>query len=89
MAEYTISWQEAIHSEMANNNDTGPIISCTLTEQELDVRFDPSYGGTNGKPFTAWTSSHVYFPICYDGAEWCGSAPRHPCAEALNHQGGG
>ena len=39
-------------------------------------------------PFTAWTETRVFFPIVYDGSEWCGSAPRHPCNEAMEHQGG-
>lgn len=61
---------------------------CTLTEEGLDKEFDAGYGGENGEPFTAWTSERVYFPCCYDGSEWVGSAPRNPCDEATGHQGG-
>jgi hypothetical protein len=65
------------------------IIACTLTEEELGREFDNGYGGEEGMPFTAWSETRVFFPICYDGSEWVGSAPRNPCNEATPHQGGG
>ena len=34
------------------------------------------------------SANWVYFPICYDGAEWVGHAPRNPCDIAMEHQGG-
>ena len=61
----------------------------TLTEEELEAEFDDGWGGTQGAPFTAWGERYVYFPIQYDGAEWVGSAPRNPCDEKTEHQGGG
>lgn len=57
--------------------------------QWYERRFDNGYGGTDGDWFTVWTEARVYFPGCYDGAEFVGSAPRHPCAEATQHIGGG
>ena len=65
------------------------IIECTLTTEELHRNFDAGFGSEEGSYFTAWSDSWVYFPICYDGAEWCGSAPRNPCDIAMKHQGGG
>lgn len=65
------------------------IIACTLTPEELDVKFDNGWGGTEGEPFTAWSETRVYFPVCYDGAEWVESAPRNPCDEKTEHVGGG
>ena len=65
------------------------IIECTLSEADLHEEFNDGFGGTEGKPFTAWSENWVYFPICYDGAEWVGCAPRNPCSEAMDHQGGG
>ena len=85
----TATWKEQIQQEMERHGDSGPLIACTLTEAELGVAFDDSYGLPHGAPFTAWTAARVYFPIVYDGAEWAGSAPRHPSNEALEHQGGG
>lgn len=61
------------------------------TETWLDVEFDSGYGTEEGCAFTVWTHDWVYFPICYDGAEWVGSVPRHPYtpgAGPLRHQGG-
>jgi hypothetical protein len=68
--------------------DDDEIIACTLTEEEMDIEFDGSFGTSKGKPFTAWSETRVYFPVVYDGAEWVGSAPRNPCGEATKHQGG-
>jgi hypothetical protein len=68
--------------------DTTPVVACTLSEHELDVVFYAGFGGCEGEPFTLWTEARVYFPVVYDGAEWCGSAPRNPCEEKTAHQGG-
>lgn len=54
----------------------------------LDVEFDDGYGGTEGPAFTLWTKDNVYFPVCYDGAEWVCSVPRNPCDVASTHVGG-
>jgi hypothetical protein len=64
-------------------------LTTTLNEKELNSKFDNSYGGTKGIAFTAWGPEYVYFPICYDGAEWVGFAPRNPCDIKMHHQGGG
>lgn len=61
----------------------------TMTEEEMAKNFDSGYGGTEGCPFTVWTKSRVYFPICYDGAEWVGSMSRNPDGKPTDHQGGG
>ena len=63
-------------------------LTITPSDLDLDKEFDCGYGGVEGKPFTAWSDDTVYFPLCYDGAEWIGSAPRNPCEKALGHQGG-
>jgi hypothetical protein len=55
----------------------------------LLVRFDSSYGGTNGPKFTAWGLKRVYFPAQYDGSEWVASVPRNPCEQVTDHVGGG
>lgn len=65
------------------------IEACTLTEDELNQRFDNGFGGTNGASFTVWTKNTVYFPICYDGSEWVGSVSRNPDGKPTDHQGGG
>ena len=64
------------------------IISCTLSDSELNVEFDCDYGHGEGKPFTAWSENYVYFPVVYDGAEWVERVPRNPCNEATEHVGG-
>ena len=83
----TKSWRQMIEHERAAHKD-GPIIASTLSDAESDLMFHVGYGGENGKPFTAWSERRVYFPCCYDGSEWVGSAPRNPCDEPTAHQGG-
>ena len=63
--------------------------SCTLSDGQLTTQFNNDYGSKKGVPFTAWTARTVYFPVCYDGAEWVGSVSRHPDGQATEHQGGG
>lgn len=83
------SWRAMIREEMDIHNDSfDNVEGCTLTEEELDSDFDGGFGVAEGKPFTLWTLARVYFPVVYDGSEWVGSAPRHPCAETTAHQGG-
>lgn len=78
-----ITWRQAIR-EVTNERIVASI-------GDLDQSFNDGFGGENGPPFVAWTETLVLFPICYDGAEWAGSAPRNPTdsSEALEHQGGG
>jgi hypothetical protein len=84
----TDTWRELIAREMSSRGESwADIVACTLTGTELDEMFDSGFGCSEGKPFTAWTKEHVYFPACYDGSEWCASVPRDPCLEATEHVG--
>lgn len=96
------TWRELITETMKENGDTWEdVIDFKLSkgayrwggedkrEPSLDESFDSGYGGEEGCSFQLWTKNNVYFPICYDGAEWCGSASRNPNGKALDHQGGG
>lgn len=65
------------------------LTATTLSEDELNAKFDSSYGLYEGKPFTAWTINWVLFPVGYDGAEWVGWAPRNPSDIKTKHQGAG
>jgi hypothetical protein len=58
-------------------------------QEIIDYDFSDSYGGEEGFSFTAWSKDKVYFPVCYDGAEWISWVPRNPCDIATTHQGGG
>ena len=78
------TWRKLIEEKL----DGDVLIASTLTEKEMDVEFHNGYGGSEGKPFTAWSETRVYFPVVYDGAEWVGRAPRNPCDEACPHEGG-
>ena len=89
MSDQNTNWENLITEEMANHGEVwGDVEHCTLDRDGLLVRFYSGFGGADGKPFTLWTKTRVYFPVVYDGAEWVGSAPRNPCDEATRHQGG-
>lgn len=84
-----VCWHDLLKEIMVEQSDD---FDSRIVYQEIDTmlnKFDDSYGGTEGQPFTAWGKKNVYFPICYDGAEWIGWAPRNPCEIAMEHQGGG
>lgn len=84
------TWRKEIERALFENNEEwASIVSCTLSDKELDCEFDSGYGGVNGKNFTLWTKNHVYFPCSYDGAEWCDSVPRNPNGKKTCHKGGG
>lgn len=81
----TIEWE----SEDDSADSTVQGATDPADETWFNAPFDGGYGSPEGCPFTLWTVDFVYFPICYDGAEWVGSAPRNPRNEASGHQGGG
>ena len=83
------NWKETLEKRMAYNGESwGDVEANTLTEQAMVREFDCGFGGVEGTPFTLWTKNHVYFPICYDGAEWVGSVSRNPDGKPTQHQGG-
>jgi len=83
-------WKSLITEEMNNHDDSwDSVVSCTLTEEELSKSFDEGYGWIEGKPFTVWTKTRVYFPAVYDGMEWVGSVSRNPDGNPTQHVGGG
>lgn len=83
------NWKEMIEFEMKGHQETfEDVVECTLSEEQLVKNFDCGYGGTEGEPFTVWTANRVYFPICYDGAEWVESVSRNPDGKPTPHFGG-
>lgn len=86
--EQKTCWSDLIRAAMDLCNDS-ELIAGTLSDKELDEEFDAGYGFTEGKPFTAWSATHVYFPANYDGKEWVASVPRDPCGFSTPHIGGG
>lgn len=85
-----MSWKSMISEHMKEFGESfDDLVECTIDDEELSREFYDGYGGEEGSPFTLWTNNRVYFPVCYDGAEWVGSAPRNPCNESCRHFGGG
>ena len=83
-------WKSLITEAMTVHDDSWDnVVSCTLTEEELCEFFDEGYGGPEGKPFTVWTKTRVYFPAVYDGLEWVESVSRNPDGNPTHHVGGG
>lgn len=86
MEKHGETWEDAVSSVLGPrwrySDDTAPEVL------SFDTEFDCGYGGSEGARFTVWTANRVYFPVVYDGAEWCGSVPRNPSTEATEHVGG-
>ena len=83
------NWREDLTGALSLNGETWADVEAhTLTDEQLDARFDHGYGGTEGAPFTLWTKKRVYFPGQYDGAEWVASVARHPDGKPTDHVGG-
>jgi hypothetical protein len=87
MADTT--WRAHLDDAMHCGGDAGPVEAYAPNEEAFDVQFDDDFGGADGPHVLAWTATHVYFPVQYDGSEWIGSAPRHPQAQGQPHVGGG
>ena len=84
----TTTWRKLITNEMEEHHDAWEnVVSCTLNDDLLDVSFYANYGDPEGAPFTLWTVTRVYFPVVYDGLEWCASVARHPDATPTEHVG--
>lgn len=88
MSEKITSWYKLLSKAMEYNGENihDADFFCTLTPEELRKEFDMDYGAPEGRPFTAWGKNWVYFPLCEDGKEWVGSAPRYHCHISLDHQ---
>lgn len=84
------TWRELIQKEMKKNNDSFDNIEFSISREEnwLDLDFDRGYGFKEGPPFSLWTKTRVYFPVTYNGSEWCSSVPRNPSEEIIKHIGG-
>lgn len=84
------NWKMMLKEVLAANGESwDDVVANTMTEEEMGKEFNNGYGCTNGCPFTVWTKTSVYFPVCYDGAEWVGSVSRNPDGKPTDHQGGG
>lgn len=82
------TWRTKLKSACKATGDNFDELTMTLSEEELDTRFDDGYGGSEGVSFTAWGDNWVYFPAVYDGSEWIAWVPRNPCDKKTNHIGG-
>jgi hypothetical protein len=84
------TWKELLEDALKERGEElADLEANTLTDADMAKEFDSGYGSTEGLTFTAWSAKTVYFPICYDGAEWVGSVSRHPNGKPTEHQGGG
>ena len=81
------TWRQMFVDVLRITGDSLDDLTLTLTDAELDVEFDCSYGGAEGKPFTAWSERYVYFPASYDGSEWIAFVSRHPDGKPTEHIG--
>jgi len=85
------TWRKLISETMAECEDGWENLESHAppTNEWLDEEFDDNYGREEGCPFTLWTRGRVYFPACYDGAEWVASVARNSNGVPTYHIGGG
>ena len=82
------TWRKLISLHFRTFRDSWDFLeTCTLSEAELDKTFDNNDGFKEGKPFTLWTKSRVYFPACYCGEEYVFSVARNPDGIPTDHIG--
>lgn len=81
------TWSALLKTARDDAKDESAIVAVAPSPDALEVRFDDGYGGPEGPQVLIWTETHVYFPVCYDGAEWLGSAPRNPVGEGQGYVG--
>jgi hypothetical protein len=73
---------------LADRAGDEPIVAYAPDEATFDIEFDDGFGGANGPDVLAWSTTRVFFPVVYDGAEWIESAPRNPVPAGQEHVGG-
>ncbi len=81
------TWRKLITRAMSPDESWDDVVSCTLSDEQLDIEFDNDFGITEGIPFTLWTKKRVYFPVGYDGLEWVGYVSRKPDGKPTSHIG--
>lgn len=82
--QFIKSWRELI-DELSGGDK---LIACTLTDEELDVKFQTFYGEIEGKSFVAWSEEYVYFAFHEETMEDVARFPRNPCSiDNLKHVG--
>ena len=82
------NWQDMLIEEMTSRGETmADVEASALTSEQMKVTFDSGIGATHGEPFTVWTRNSVYFPLCCEGFESCGSVSRNPDEKPTAHQG--
>lgn len=69
------SWKE-LFKEVVPEKEA--IIAITISEEELERKFNAYYGTTEGTPFVAWSELWVYFSCTHDGMEFIERVPRFP-----------
>ncbi|MCL4315631.1 MAG: hypothetical protein M1527_01995 [Gammaproteobacteria bacterium] len=84
------NWKMMLDEALEENGEAWDDVEAnTMTEADMAKALSSGYGNTQGRAFTVWTKRSVYFPLCYDGAEWVGRVSRHPDGKPTKHQGGG
>jgi hypothetical protein len=83
------TWRKEFEEAFKTTGDSFERLIIAIEPGGLDKEFDSGYGSTNGSCFTAWSDNYVYFPACYDGAEWIEYVFRNPCNQVTAHIGVG
>ena len=80
--------RELLEEVFNYTGDSLGTIEYRLEGLSLDEEWDNGHGASEPDfKFVAWSEKYVYFPLCYDGLFWIGSAPRNPGGSPLLPQG--
>lgn len=83
------TWRELISAALKESGERWEdVVSNTLSDKQMNRKFNDGYGSIEGRPFTVWTEKHVYFPTVYDGSEGVGVVSRIPDGKPTKHIGG-
>jgi hypothetical protein len=61
------SWRELITNAMSGDDSWAEVVALTLSQVELDAKFNNNYGSPVREPFVLWTRRYVYFSVDEDG----------------------
>ena len=81
-----VNWRDKLVEAFQETGDDFNVMKTTLTDEELVKEFDDDLSSyfldediPEGKEFTAWGETYVYFPIMCNCTESIGFAPRNVC----------
>ena len=81
-------WKSMLETKLVENGEFWDSIeSNTMTEEKCNLSLIQALVGRKVYIFYGIDYKFCILSTCYDGAEWVGSAARHPNSKPTHHQG--